>query len=150
MKMISFFLTLLLAFGFSLSAQAISKEDSLKKLKVFSDVDVKADKTARRAKDHAKKNQRMEAMLAAIEEGVDLLSKVTDPTDSEMTKEICRVALLTFELDPSEYAAELMLPLYKKDKAAFEKGARLLPKAQAEEILESMKIKLREETEGNG
>lgn len=150
MKINHFFLAFILAFSFSLEAMAVSKDNALKKLKTYSDADVKADKSARRTKDHSKKNLHLDAMISSIEEGVDLMSKVTDSADAEFTKELCRVALLTFELDPAEYAAELLLPLYKKDKAAFEKGARLLPKSQADDILESMKNVAREDAEGNG
>ncbi|WP_413944229.1 hypothetical protein [Bdellovibrio sp. HCB-162] len=135
-------LTVFLAF----SVHATTAQQSLEKLQAYSakDVEVSATKTEDAV---SAKNQEM---IKTIEDTVDLIVSGKEKSNPKLLKELVRVAVLTFENDPSESASEMLLPLYKKEKKAVDEAIKSLPKKDAKELRESLKNTAREETEGNG
>ena len=154
MKLIKLLLVCVIGFAVSISASAASSiaeqiATNQSKLKSFTMKNVEADRDAeKKGKKNSQEN--LDKMLEALSEGVKLLSKKKAPADLELMAELCRVAVLTFELDPSLYASEVLLPLFEKDPILFDKAVRRLPKDQAKELSRAMKNTLREMKEGNG
>lgn len=134
-------LTVFLAF----SAQA-TVQQPLEKLQSYSVKDLEV--TAAKNED-AVSTKNLE-MIKTIEDTVDLLVSGKEKSNPKLLKELVRVAVLTFENDPSESASEMLLPLYKKEKKALEEAIKSLPKKDAKELRESLKNAAREESEGNG
>lgn len=134
-------LTLLLAFSVQATVQ-----QSLEKLQSYSAQDVQVTET----KNEDAVSTKNQEMIKTIEETVDLLVSGKEKSNPKILKELVRVAVLTFENDPSESASEMLLPLYKKEKKAVEEAIKSLPKKDAKELRESLKNAAREESEGNG
>ncbi|AHI05244.1 hypothetical protein BDW_03680 [Bdellovibrio bacteriovorus W] len=89
-------------------------------------------------------------MLQTIQDAVDYLMTGKESMDLAFAKELVRVSALTFKTDPSEAATEMLMPLYKKNKALLDQALRSLPKKDAKDLLESLKSTEREERSGNG
>ncbi|WP_373999114.1 hypothetical protein [Bdellovibrio bacteriovorus] len=126
------------------NASASTLQDSLKKLQAYSAKDFEA------AKDEAAVGEKTQEMLKTVEQTVDTAVAAKEKVSEDVLKELARVSVLTFEHDPSEAASEILLPLYKKEKKAFEKALKSLPKKDAKELEESLKNASREDDEGNG
>jgi hypothetical protein len=84
----------------------------------------------------------------ALAKGVELLKK--DPSDTALQKEVLRVTVLLLQADPSQYAGEVILPLYQQDKKKFLKSLSVLPKKDADLVRDAVMDADREQTEGNG
>lgn len=138
---------LILALSFiSVSAQSQTLQEEYKKLQsyTYQDLEISGEKNARSVSD------KTQEMLTTIENSVGLLTKGKEKASPELMKELVRVAVLTFENDPSLAAAEILTPLYKKDKKAVDEAIKFLPKKSAKELRDALKDSVREESEGNG
>lgn len=143
------FIVLLLTLSFTFSATAaVSEKSTLETLKGFSSADMKADKEAKAKKQ--KTGLKIDEMFKTLDETVTAITKKELKSSPELIRELSRVALLTFENDPSLYAAELLLPIYSKDKAGFEKAISGFSKADRDSLLTAIKDKARESSQGNG
>lgn len=92
-----------------------------------------------------KSNLNIDKMFKALQKLESVYSKEKMPQD--LIEQSCRVAELTFMNDPSEFAAEIILPLYQKQKADFSKAFIKLKFKRCQNALENL---AREEAEGNG
>lgn len=146
MKNFSLPVLIIFSLFLSFSAHAVTLQESLKQLQQYTAKDFEKTKT-QTDKDVSAKVQEM---LNAIEQSTELALKEQKPLKAELLKELARVSVLTFQEDPSEAATELILPLYKKEKKAFEKAIKSLPESDRKELEESLKNTAREETQGNG
>lgn len=70
--------------------------------------------------------------------------------DGEFMKAVVSAASLSLKHDPSIYAAEIVGPLYKKEKKAFKEALKSLNKKDSAELEEAILDKAKEEKEGNG
>ncbi|MNJ98459.1 hypothetical protein D3C87_162250 [compost metagenome] len=139
--------TLFLVLSFSFSALATSYLFPVAKLKTFTAADMKADREAKAKKQ--KTNLKIDEMFSAIDDTVVAITKNQLKSSPEIIRELARVTLLTFENDPGLYAAELLLPLYNKDKKSFEKALSSFSAEQRDSLLTALKDKARESVEGN-
>ena len=84
----------------------------------------------------------------------DVESAVTfamkNKVNTDYMKTLVQAASLSLSNDPSIYAAELLVPLYKKDKKSFQEALKSLSKKEAASLEEAVKDKEREEKHGNG
>lgn len=92
-----------------------------------------------------KSNLNIDKMFKSLQKLESVYSKEKMPQD--LIEQSCRVAELTFINDPSEFAAEIILPLYQKQKADFNKAFIKLKFKKCQNALENL---AREELEGNG
>ncbi|WP_374029853.1 hypothetical protein [Bdellovibrio bacteriovorus] len=145
MKLMSLLTALVFVFS-SVAAQAATLEELQKKLQAYSAEDLKAPK----AKDDEAVSEKTTEMLKTIEDTVDLATKGKEKVSADVLQQLARVAVLTFEADPSLAAAELLLPLYKKEKKAFDKAMRTLPSKDNKSLKDALKDADREDEEGNG
>ncbi|KHD89490.1 MAG: hypothetical protein OM95_03815 [Bdellovibrio sp. ArHS] len=128
----------------ALSVSATTLQDSVQKLQNFSAKDFEG------AKDDEAVAAKTQEMLKTVEQTVEAALNGKEKISNDALKELARVSALTFAHDPSEAASEILLPLYKKEKKAFEKALRSLPKQDAKDLKESLRNAAREEDEGNG
>lgn len=84
----------------------------------------------------------------------DLKEAVAVAEKTKLTEELAlqmeRLCLLASLHDPSNYAVDLILPVYQKNKALFEKASQKLHPYDRKNLIEVLKGKDREATEGNG
>lgn len=137
--MMKYFITLLL-FAFSLSALGQQQIALMKELKSFEKSQLKAD-----IQNKDKSQLNIDKMFKALQKLEALYAKEKMP--AEYIEQSCRVAELTFINDPSEFAAEIILPLYQKQKADFTKAFIKHNFKRCQEALENAD---REEKDGNG
>lgn len=130
----------------SLTSQALTLSESLTKLQKYSAADLETTET-RTEKDVSAKALEI---LELIEQSVKMAMEEKQEASPELLQQLARVSVLTFQADPSEAASELLLPLYQKQKKAFDKALKSLPKKERTELEKSLKNSAREESEGNG
>ncbi len=75
---------------------------------------------------------------------------VKEPQNSELRSEVIRVSVLFLRHDDTQYAGELLLPLYEKNKSEFKNLIRNLPAADSRMVLEAVENASREASQGNG
>lgn len=146
MKSLSTYALLLLLFFSTSTVFSNTVSESLNNLKKFSpsDIEVTKNKTQKQV------GQKTQEMLSKISESVELIKEDGKNASPELFYEIIRVSAMTLKVDPSEAAAEIILPIYEKHKKAFEKAFEQLPKKDRDSFKESLKNAAREESEGNG
>ncbi len=94
-------------------------------------------------------DDKIDVVYEDLEDAVKLL--VTQKkTDDVLLDEVLRVASLSLDNDPTWFAGEVILPLYKKDKAAFTEALKKLSTKNARNLEEAVKNSASEETKGNG
>ena len=127
------------SFGFTVT-------ESIKVLKKYSASDLET------SKNRSKKQvgEKVQEMLSTIHETVELVRVDAKNSSPELIRELVRVSSLTLKADPSEAAAEIILPLYNEQKKAFEKALEELPTKDRANFKESLKNAAREAAEGNG
>lgn len=128
------------------NAHALNLSESVQKLQRYSANDLKISET----RTEEEVNSKLQEMLQAIEKSAGEAIKEKKEVSLELLQQLTRVSVITFQADPSEAAAELLLPLYQKQKKAFDKALKNLPPKERAELLDSLKNAVREESEGNG
>lgn len=93
---------------------------------------------------------KVQEILKVLEDTVEIALKEKKALPPELVQQLVRVAGLTFTADPSMAAAEILEPLYQKNKKAFEKALKNLPKKDRLELEDSLNNSTRENDEGNG
>lgn len=121
-----------------------SQEDAERKLATYTVNDIDGD--SKRLAD--KQELKIDQMFNDLEATAKLLDKAT-PSEG-LVLQMERVSLITFINDPSTFAVDLILPVYQKNKALFEKAAQKLHSYDRGMILQILKSKDEAETEGNG
>lgn len=139
-------LTLILSILLPLTSFASNSKEFVTQLEKFSLADLKVSES-RTEKDV---DTKVQEILKVLEAAVDkALSEKTTPSP-DLIQQLVRVAGITFNADPSMAAAEIIQPLYQKNKKAFEKALKSLSKKDRKEMEESLKNSAREDDEGNG
>lgn len=146
MKRAKIILFSVLMLALSGTASATSLESQVLKLKSYTKQSLEV--TA--IQDESLVGEKTQEMLKTIDEVTTLISSGKEKATLPVVTEILRVAALTFDNDPSEAAAELILPLYKSHKNLVEQAYKLLPAKDVKALKESLKNSQREETQGNG
>lgn len=124
----------------SLSSFAQQNKSLLNELKSFQKQQLAED-----VRNKDKSNLNIDKMFRALQKLESIYKK--DKVPQNFIEEACRVAELTFINDNSEFAAEILLPLYQKQKADFTKAFIKLKYKRCQESLQNAD---REEREGNG
>ncbi len=70
--------------------------------------------------------------------------------DQEVMRELIRISMMALENDPSQFAAELLAPLYQKDSKEFQEYMKDLSTEQQKKMLSSIKNFARVKKSGNG
>lgn len=130
----------------SLVSQAMPLAESLEKLQSYSSEDLKVSES--RTKKEV--GDKVQEMLTVIDQSIETALTENKEVPSDLLKQLARVSVLTFSADPSEAAAELLLPLYRKHTKAFDKAIKALPKKDQTELQKSLRSSAREDDEGNG
>lgn len=138
------FSVLMLALGGT--ALATPLESQMMKLKSYTKESVEVSAI----QDETLVGEKTQEMLKTIDEATALITSGKEKATLPVITEILRVAALTFDNDPSEAAAELILPLYKSHKNLVEQAYKLLPVKDVKVLKESLKSSQQEETKGNG
>jgi len=100
------------------------------------------------AADMKQGNDHMADVLLQVNDAVQY--ELTHSKSTKVVREILRVSLLTLNQDPTLAVADILAPLYSKDKKFFENALQSLPKSTARTLLKAIKNSLREEKSGNG
>jgi hypothetical protein len=87
-------------------------------------------------------------IVDSIIDAVDVAVK--DPAQMNLKKEILRVAVILQKRDPTNYAGELVLPLFKQNRTEFRTLLKSLPPKDARLLEDAVKIAERVEDKGNG
>lgn len=128
------------------SAEAVTLAKDYKKLRNYSASELQIN--AQNGKDQV--NKKRDEILELIYESVTTALKDKEKITSEYLRELIRVAVITFDVDPSLSTARSIFPLYKKHKEAVENAIKSLPAKDAERFNRAIKNLIREEKEGNG
>lgn len=141
--------TLILLFSGLLSLPAFaedfkSAEATTKKLSAYTVSDIEGDKNRLKERQELKIDQ----MFNDLESAVKYLEK--NPLTEDLAYHMERVSLITFINDPSAFAAEIILPVYQKNKSTFEKAAQKLHSFDRKLLLETLRSHDHAVTEGNG
>jgi len=128
---------------FSLSSFAGFKNaaDAETKLKTFSSDQFKNKDLKQQEK---LEDDIVDSLIDAVEVSVKETQQLT------LKKEIIRVAVVLLKQDTTNYGAELVLPLYKQNRAEFLKLIKALPAKEFRLIDDAVKSAAREEADGNG
>ena len=94
-------------------------------------------------------NEHLADMVVKVQQAVDFAMK-NKSTSNDLLREIGRVSSITLKNDPSAAVGEVLVPLYKRDPAAFEKSLKSLPKTDAREVIRAVKDAVKEQDSGNG
>jgi hypothetical protein len=99
-------------------------------------------------KDEKTQDKIEDDIVDSIIDGVELALKETAQVN--LKKEIVRVAVILQKRDPTNYAGELVLPLYKANQKEFKTLLNSLPPKDARLLEDAVKIAERAEKTGNG
>lgn len=141
-KLIVFSTLLISSSAFATSFKTVAQAEA--KLAAYTVEDIKGDE------------QRFaEGKSLKIDEIFDDLTEITTLTEKnkiseELAVQIERVCLLASLRDKSNYAIDLVLPIYQKNKSLFKKGLQRFHSADQKELKEVLEGKDRETIEGNG
>lgn len=145
LKLIQYLLSSLVAFSFSLaSADFKSGKEAIQKLQSYSTEKIKP-KTARKTDSVTLSEDEIFDRLADAVE-IALVEK----SNQGLRQEIFRVTVMMLKYDPSQYAGELILPLYLQDKNSFLEETKKLSTEDRKLLMEAVENARREKTEGNG
>lgn len=92
--------------------------------------------------------KKQDAVYGTLRKAVEASMK--DPKNDELKSEIFRVTGLLLKKDSTQYAGEVLLPLYKQNKKSFLSSLKKLSKDHAKEIETAVKDAEKEEKSGNG
>lgn len=84
----------------------------------------------------------------ALEEAVK--ASLKDPADIALQDEILRVTVVMLKKDPTQFAGEVILPLYEKNRKGFDAALQKLSAEDAQLVKEAVKTAAREKKNGNG
>lgn len=136
---------LLLIHFFALTAQAQTEfktaQDAVKKLKTHD-----AEKLKSAVGEDRDKIE--DDLIDDLEGAVEFAKK--NKVDAEFLKVVVAAASLSLKNDPSIYAAEVVAPLYRKDKKAFQEALKSLSKKDSGDLEEAIQDKEKEDKLGNG
>lgn len=84
----------------------------------------------------------------ALEEAVT--ASLKNPTDLALQDEILRVTVVMLKKDPTQFAGEVILPFYEKNRKSFEAALKKLSVDEAELVKSAVKTAERQKKSGNG
>ena len=138
MKYILLVLTLMFSlpgFAFKNAAEAETKLKTFS-IEQFKDKDEKASEKI--------EDDIVDSIIDAVEVAVK------NPNELNLKKEVVRVAVILQKRDPTNYAGELVLPLFKQNRNEFKTLLKSLPPKDARLLEDAVKIAERVEGKGNG
>jgi len=92
--------------------------------------------------------RQQDEVFDTLEEAVN--ASLKDPANVELQKEILRVAEVMLKKDPTQFAGEILLPYYEKNRKGFETALQKLSAEDAKKIREAIKSAAKEKKKGNG
>lgn len=137
---------LLLTFSFALPSFAEFKnpDEAVQKLKSYRSSDFADDAEKEKREETTKETELYDDLFDAVK------FTETHAPDDEFLKALVGAASLALKEDPSWYAGEVVAPVYKKNKKAFDKALKSLPPQDAADIKEAIQNSEREKKSGNG
>ena len=145
LKLLQYLLSSLVIFSVSLAAADFkSGKEAIQKLQSYSTEKIKP-KTARKTDSVSLSEDEIFDRLA---DAVEIA--LVEQSNQSLRQEILRVTVMMLKYDPSQYAGELILPLYLQDKNSFLKEAKKLSTEDRKLLMEAVENARREKMEGNG
>lgn len=137
---------LLLTFSFTQLSAADFKTpaEAVQKLNSFKAADFKDDADKEKAGSPTKENELYDDLDSAVQ-----FIEAHKP-DDVFLQALAQATSLALKQDPSWYAGEVVTPVWKKYKKAFEKALKSLSKKDAADVMESIQNSEREKKAGNG
>lgn len=86
--------------------------------------------------------------FAALEAAVS--TAVKESGTEELQEEIIKATVVLLKKDPTQYAGEVVLPLYEKNKKSFLSNLKKLPASDAKLVEDAVKSAARQAKSGNG
>jgi hypothetical protein len=84
----------------------------------------------------------------ALEDAVK--DSLKDPSNVALQDEIFRVTVVMLKKDPTQFAGEVILPLYEKNRKSYDAALKKLSAEDAQLVKEAVKTAVREKKNGNG
>lgn len=126
------------------AAEFKTQSEAEKKLATYGVSDVE---TAIKKSQEAR-NQKMDEMFDDLTATSKLIGKASPSED--LAYEMVRVTLLTFVHDPTGYAIDTIIEVYKNNTALFDKVAQRFHPYDRDLFLKTIKARVRAEIEGQG
>ncbi|XGC79361.1 hypothetical protein ACES2L_08465 [Bdellovibrio bacteriovorus] len=96
-----------------------------------------------------KVEKRVHEVISTLDKAAAKAVKNKAAPASEFFEELLRVAVLTFDVDPSMIAVEVIAPVYKKYPKQWDAAAKNLSKENQKILSEALQDISREESQGN-
>ena len=134
------------AVAYAAELPAPSQSAILQKLKSLKINDLKTvdEKTALNEKEMRDQDNAFDT----LEEGVN--ASLKDPTSVELQSEILRVTVVMLKKDPTQFAGEVILPYYEKNRNGFDAAIKKLSAEEAKMVKEAVKSAAKVKKTGNG
>lgn len=84
----------------------------------------------------------------ALEDAVK--ASLKDPSNVALQDEIFRITVVMLKKDPTQFAGEVILPLYEKNRKGYDAALNKLSADDAQLVKEAVKTAVREKKNGNG
>ena len=84
----------------------------------------------------------------ALEDAVK--ASLKDPSNVTLQDEIFRITVVMLKKDPTQFAGEVILPLYEKNRKGYDAALNKLSADDAQLVKEAVKTAVREKKNGNG
>ena len=144
-KMTQFLVSSLITISFSFAgAEFKSGKEAIQKLKSYTAENIKPKQDRKTDSVALTEDEIFDRLADAVE--VALVEKGNLP----LREEIYRVAVMMLKYDPTQYAGELVLPLYVQDKKLFLEETKKLPTDDRKLLIEAVENSNREKNEGHG
>ncbi|GEM_PF-4301566 len=144
-KIAQFLVGSLIAFSASSSwADFKTGKEAIQKLKSYNSESIKPKATRKTDSVALTEDEIFDRLADAVE--VALVEKSNVP----LREEIYRVAIMMLKYDPTQYAGELVLPLYQQDKKLFLEETKKLSTDDRKLLIEAVENAHREKNEGHG
>ncbi|MFM6929148.1 MAG: phosphoenolpyruvate carboxylase [Bdellovibrio sp.] len=95
-----------------------------------------------------KEMRAQDEVFDALEDAVN--ASLKDPSNMELQAEILNVTIVMLKKDPTQFAAEVILPYYEKNRKGFDSSVKKLSPENAKMVKEAVKSAAREKKKGNG
>ena len=134
------------AVAYSAETPAPSQPAVLEKLKTLKVNDLKS--VDKKTVLNHKELRAQDDAFDALEDGVN--ASLKDPSNTELQNEILRVAVVMLKKDPTQFAGEVILPYYEKNRNGFDSAIKKLSAEEAKLVKDAVKSAARFKKNGNG
>ena len=134
------------AVAYAAELPAPSQPAVLQKLKSLKVNDLKTvdEKTALNEKEMRDQDNAFDT----LEESVN--ASLKDPSSVELQSEILRITVIMLKKDPTQFAGEVILPYYEKNRKGFDAAIKKLSSEEAKMVKEAVKSAAKVKKTGNG